>query len=318
MALNVDRSLALPPGQFFPTQEQKTGICLHHTVGGTASSSVNHWRTDEAHVGTAYMIGRDGTIYEIFDPRAWAWQCGLRGWGDDRVAFEKRFIGIEIAGEGGLLEHEGHFYCFDRVHHRTRFSRDNTFDCGRDFRGYRYFAQYKEAQVDAVIRLVNHLCDAFAIPRHIPEDYLAYYGTDLRDFQGVIGHIHVREDKSDPLPDDRFWQRVIAECSLATVAIGTATEVPLVASAAALAANREAVWENNVQQILKMSSMAGSMVKQVLLELKERDTHVHLRDAEGHTVFYDVVEGDPGLVTGLAIALGVFAEVTDSKLVVHS
>ena len=81
MAIQVDRSLALPPSEFFPTQEQKSGICLHHTVGGTAASSVNHWKTDGVHVGTAYMIGRDGTIFEIFDPRNWAFQFGLRGWG---------------------------------------------------------------------------------------------------------------------------------------------------------------------------------------------------------------------------------------------
>ena len=318
MALHVDRSMALSPHEFFPPQAQKTGICLHHTVGGTASSTVQHWKTDDAHVGTAYMIERDGTIFEIFDPKAWAWQFGLKGWGDARVPFEKRFIGIEIASEGGLVENEGKLYCFDRIHDRTWFSWDNAFDCGKGFRGYRYFARYKNAQVDAVIRLVNHLCETFPIPRRMPKNYLAYYGTDLRDFQGVIGHIHVRKDKSDPIPDDRFWHRVIAECSLETVAIGTEVEAPLVAPATAPAADLEALWENNVHQIVQMHLMAGSMVKQVLLELKKRDTYIRLRDAHGHTVSYDMVEGDPNLVIGLAMALGAFAEATASKLVVHS
>lgn len=318
MSLQFDRSLALPEHEFFPQQEEKSGICLHHTVGGTAPSSVHHWKTDDANIGTAYMIGRDGTIFEIFDPKAWAWQFGLQGWGNDRAAFEKRFIGIEIASEGGLREHEGTLYCFDRIHSRTRFNRDNAFDYGSDFRGYRYFARYKKAQIDAVIDLVNHLCDTFNIPRRVPDDYLSYYGTELRDFQGVIGHINVRRDKSDPIPDDRFWERVITECRLDRIAIGE--EGTGSTGSAAAEVDLDALWEENVQEIMKMQRMAGSMVKQVLLELKKpgRDTYIRLRGANDHTVFYDVVQGDPELVTGLAEALGAFSEVTEEKLVVHS
>ena len=36
MALIVSNSLALPDDQWFPNGNTKTGICLHHTVGGTA------------------------------------------------------------------------------------------------------------------------------------------------------------------------------------------------------------------------------------------------------------------------------------------
>ena len=82
------------------------------------------------------------------------------------------------------------------------------------------------------------------------------------------------------------------------------------------------LFEENVQQILKMAIMSGSMVKQLILELQQpgRETHIRLRDAEvgGHTVFYSVVEGEPALVTGIANALNVFSEVTASQLVVMS
>lgn len=320
MSIDLDRSLALPDGEFFPQAQEKSGICLHHTVGGTAASSVHHWRTDDAHVGTAYMIGRDGTIFEIFDPEAWAWQFGLRGWGNDRVPFEKRFIGIEIASEGGLTEHDGELYCFDRVSPRTTFDRDDAFDHGTPYRGYRYFARYTDAQIDAVGQLVNHLCDTFSIPRRVPNDYRSYYGPKLRDFQGVIGHVNVRRDKSDPIPDDEFWNRIISACTLQLTAIGIDEEEDARVPASSGTADLDALWDDNVKQIMAMQRMAGSMVKQILLELKKpgRDTHVRLHDAQGHTVFYKVVQGDPALVTGLALALGAFAEVTSEKLVVHS
>ena len=40
MALKIDYSLRLPDGQFFPAARKKTGIAIHHTVGGTAFSTV--------------------------------------------------------------------------------------------------------------------------------------------------------------------------------------------------------------------------------------------------------------------------------------
>ena len=66
-------------------------------------------------------------------------------------------------------------------------------------------------------RLINHLCDSLGIPRRVPARFLDYYGESLRDFQGVIGHSMVRADKTDPLPDVEFWEKVVAGCNLELV-----------------------------------------------------------------------------------------------------
>jgi hypothetical protein len=78
MALKIDYSLRLPDGQFFPAARKKTGIAIHHTVGGTAFSTVAFWLKDRTRsgklrmVGTAYIIGRDGTVgIEYFVIPAW-------------------------------------------------------------------------------------------------------------------------------------------------------------------------------------------------------------------------------------------------------
>ncbi len=322
MALEIDRNLSLPNDQYFPSQAVKSGICLHHTVGGSASSSINWWKQDDAHVGTAYVIDRDGTIYEAFDPRNWAFQFGLKGWSrDDRFGFEQRFVGIEIASEGGLTESDGELYWLDTVSPSTRFSRDKAFDYGKAFRGYRYFSKYTPAQVDSVVALVNELCDTHGIARQIPANYLEFYGQELRDFHGVIGHINVREDKSDPIPDKHFWQRVIDECSLSTIDVGVQdNSVAASSNPASDEVNLDQLFKDNVDELIKMKSMAGSLVKQLILELKKFDTYIRLRDAEagGHTVHYDFVQGDRRHVEGIALALDVFDEVTDSKLVVFS
>ena len=78
MAPRIDRSLRMPKGEFFPAIPDKSGIALHQTVGGSAFSTFEWWMEDQAEngmrrmVGTAYIIDRDGTIHEVFDPAGWA------------------------------------------------------------------------------------------------------------------------------------------------------------------------------------------------------------------------------------------------------
>jgi hypothetical protein len=61
----------------------KSGIALHHTVCDDAHTTVSLWRADKTaagtprHVATVYVIDRDGTVFELFDPAAWrfTWVC---------------------------------------------------------------------------------------------------------------------------------------------------------------------------------------------------------------------------------------------------
>ena len=159
MALKTSHSLRLPDGEFFPAARKKSGIAIHHTVGGTALSTLEHWLRDTTKagkrrvVGTAYMIDRDGTVYQVFEPLAWAFQFGLEWPPARQMKFEQRFIGIEIASEGGLTEFDGDLYCFDQVSPKTRKPRAESFDYGKPYRGYRYFDQYEPAQVDSLVSL---------------------------------------------------------------------------------------------------------------------------------------------------------------------
>jgi hypothetical protein len=212
MALKIDRSLRFPDSAFFPAPSQKSGIAVHRAVGGPGRSSFEWWLSDTdangnpKRVGTAYIIDRDGTVYEIFDPSAWAFQFGLHWPPAQQIAFEKRFIGIELASFGGLIEKNGKLYALDRVSPRTRIPRKLAMDYGFTYRGYRYFHSYEPAQLDALVQLVDSLCARFSIPRRVPVHFFAYYGEALADFEGVIGHAMVREDKSDPAPDETMWR----------------------------------------------------------------------------------------------------------------
>jgi len=209
--MKLDHSLRLPIDQYKNEVTKKNLIVLHHTVGGSARSTWRWWMTDPKPIGTAYIVARDGTIHEVFHPECWAYHLGYGSRMD-----EKRSIGIELASEGALVERGGELYCFDRVSERTRFT-DDVFDLSSPWRGYRYFAAYAEAQLAATIELVGDLLRRFSIPPAVFRDVLtgtpSKFDVNHRLWNGIIGHAHVRDDKTDVHPGFD-WNRLIAELKL--------------------------------------------------------------------------------------------------------
>jgi len=310
MAVHVDRSLRLPQSEYFATRQAKSGIALHHTVGGNAQTSFRLWRSDKTDgdrpnlVATAYLIERDGTVFEVFDPAAWAYQFGLPWTPAARLAFERRFIGIEIASEGGLIERDGELYCFDRVSPRTRKPKEEAFDCGDPYRGYRWFDRYELAQLEALGRLVDDLCTRFAIPRQYPDQPFDYYGDALAPFEGIIGHATVRKDKSDPAPDPRLWQMLEQLAALRPTAV---TPPERFKGPPSLNSRQiEDLFAQNARCINAMDVAAGSLVKALLMELERRRAYLRLAQPQpgAHAVGYELVQGDRGAVSRLARALG--------------
>jgi hypothetical protein len=302
MAISINRTFKLPGDQFFQVTAPKTGICLHHTVGGSAQSTFSWWCQSSEMVGTAYIVDRDGTIYETFNPNFWAWQFGLPWPLEEKTPFEKRFIGIEIASEGGLIEQNGKLYCFDRISDKTLKKRTEAFDYGQIYRGYRYFDKYEQVQIDSVIELVDHLCRKFNIEKRVPLDYLAFHDKKLFNFQGIIGHTNVRLDKSDPAPDVTVWEKVINDCGLTKVAILN---------------ELEELFEYNVTQFSQLDRAAAAVVKGLLYEAQrgDRNTYIKLYNPQqnGHIIYYKMIQGSQDLVKHIAGALG-FMTITDNML----
>jgi hypothetical protein len=266
-------------------------------------------------VGTAYVIDHDGTIFEVFEPGCWAYQFGLAWTPAGRIAFEQRFIGIEIASEGGLTEANGRLYAFDRISPKTEKPKHEAFDYGKPYRGYRYFDRYEDAQVDSLIQLIDFLCDRYDIPRLVPDRSFDYHSDHLEDFQGIIGHAMVRRDKSDPAPVESLWQRLVRDCG---AKFWPVSPMPRAGNPVLRGPELEQLFEDNIRGIGRMDVAAGSLVKGLLMELERRDTYIRLHHAwqGGHRVSYDFVHGVKRYVGVLARALG-FQTVTDSVLEVR-
>ena len=84
---------------------------------------------------------------------------------------------------------------------------------------------------------------------------------------------------------------------------------------------RKKLFEDNIKEINKMYVPAGSLVKNLIMELdrNNRNTYIKLHDAvtDGHVVHYDFLEGDKILVLNIANALG-FKNVTNDLLEVRN
>ena len=201
----INRTLRLKENEYMPEVQPKDLIVLHHTEGASAKSTFDYWNGDNRTIATAFIVERDGTIFEVFDPKQWAHHLGIKGTGGKH---DKRSIGIEIACEGVLTPKDGKYFAFGREF------KGEPFDHGKPWRdGKRYFAAYPAKQIAAVADLVDELCTTFAIRRRTPKDPLAFDAA-LLDYTGVVAHHHVRADKLDLHPGFD-WTSLIGRCNLA-------------------------------------------------------------------------------------------------------
>jgi hypothetical protein len=297
MAENVDRTMRLPDSEYFPEPKAKSGIAIHHTVCDHARRTLWLWRRDRTaqgkpkRVATAFVIDKDGTTFEAFDPACWAYQFGLPWRATDRNAFEKRFIGIEIASEGGLLEREGRLYAYGSVNPANEIPPGEALDAGAPYRGYRWFRRYQPAQLDALGRLVDQLCQRFDIPRVYPEKPFLFYGRTLRSFQGIIA--------ATPWCDPTRATRRPIPGSGRRCATWLASSPPPSRPRRSppkrprfSAAERETLFTWNARQLNRMHLAAGSVVKTLLMELERRHVYLRLNPTSpgSHRAKYELVQ----------------------------
>lgn len=219
--MNINKDFRLAGNQYYRDIYKKNNIYLHHTVGGSALSTFNWWNQNPEHVGTAYIIERNGIIYEVFDPSYWDHHLGLKI--PQNTYYNKTSIGIELASEGALRSgaelnqilgekkfDETILYSFDitvppfvkaKALYHIDLDNDKFQYFPSGFRDFYFYDNYDIEQVEATIELVNELCNRFQIKKALllPETRFNYDPLSL-DFKGILTHCNVRKDKSDLCP----------------------------------------------------------------------------------------------------------------------
>jgi N-acetyl-anhydromuramyl-L-alanine amidase AmpD len=195
----------LKDNQFFKEESPKTQIYLHHTAGnGNAEGVSRYWNSNETRIGTAFVIGEDGTIVQCFSSKHWGWHLGIDNQdfaknGAKYVNLNKCSVGIEVCNWGYLTKKGDKFYNYAGGVIKP----ENVTELEKPFKGFKYWYKYSDAQIEALRQLVVYLCETY----DIPTDYRSeIWGIDKVAFQntkGIFTHNSVRKDKSDMYPCPR-------------------------------------------------------------------------------------------------------------------
>ncbi len=74
-------------------------VILHHTGDDTVEQALEVLTDPSREVSAHYLVGRDGTIYQLVDERERAWHAGASRWGGD-ADMNSASIGIELDNDG--------------------------------------------------------------------------------------------------------------------------------------------------------------------------------------------------------------------------
>jgi N-acetylmuramoyl-L-alanine amidase len=165
----------------------KTGLVLHYTVGELHGDVTTLTQRNE--VSVAFLIGRNGVIYRLWDEAYWSKHTA--GMANATHQIDKKTIAVELTNMGplnlldGILRNTfypdndppGDEYCTlaetggyddytESALYRYYTSDGVDFENGDDqtYRGHRYFSSFTDAQYDAVKALIRYVSHAHGIP----------------------------------------------------------------------------------------------------------------------------------------------------------
>ncbi|MEO8378438.1 MAG: N-acetylmuramoyl-L-alanine amidase [Acidobacteriota bacterium] len=196
------KSYPLQPGQWFPEITRKQYVVWHGTAGrtratpsgsrpGRATTSIDGWNLNADRVGAPYLVDRDGTIYQTFDDSGWIYHLGLKG---TYGRYDRPSVAIELANELALSREEDRYYAFGMETPTTIYS---GVVLAQKWRGFDYFAQLDEVQVDAAIALTLDICRRHAIDPVFYQPSTRYDFPRCFDVATIVCHSNCRKDKTD-------------------------------------------------------------------------------------------------------------------------
>jgi len=207
-----------PDNQYVKEETTKRQIYLHHTAGNSNPFNVvEDWSRSDERVATAFIIGgnpppgvsgwADGQIVQCFASKYWGYHLGIKSTAvppnsATPTELHKMSIGIEICNWGWLNKlPSGKFVNYVGGTMKP----EEVIDLGVPYRGYRFWHNYTDAQIQSTKELLQYLGTKYNIP-------LKYKGKEMFDLDprafagdpGVWTHTSVRKDKSDLYPHPKM------------------------------------------------------------------------------------------------------------------
>ena len=207
---------------YYPEKTTKEKIVLHFTAG-YIKGDIAALTTKDNHVSVAYVIARDGNIYQLFDPDYWSYHLGSGAIGGN-TNNSKTSIGIELSNIGPLTQSGdaiktvyGDTYCTtDQQEYYLK--TDN-------FRGYTVFATHTDAQYEALAKLVRYLTARYNIPNVFLDEASRYEVNEkVAAHKGIVSHINFRTSGKWDIGPGFDWERLIKGTGATVANVATNTE----------------------------------------------------------------------------------------------
>jgi N-acetylmuramoyl-L-alanine amidase len=190
---------------FIDKKLKKDKLVLHFTAGVLTGDI---FTLTQNTVSTAFVLARDGTAYQLFDPALSAYHLGIGpGYRNSEASFSS--IAIEISNLGPLrksgdklIDIYGKEYCS---------MADTAAYDAVSFRGYDYYCSYTDEQYSTLARLVPDICDRYGIPKAmLPESqrFTTSPAAAGAPGVGIVSHVNYRSDKFDLAPNFK-WSKLI-------------------------------------------------------------------------------------------------------------
>lgn len=190
--------------QYYKVEQPKKILVLHHTVSGVGvDGDINWWEKTPEKVGTPFIIARDGKIYQTFDEKYWIHHLGIKQWMLDKFKsgvsndrLNQLSIGIELDSWGGLILKDGKWLNGAGA----EMKKEDIVVYDKEFRGFKAFERYSNAQIESARRLLIFLGTKYGIDLNYNDQIFDFNDKALKGFHGVWSHVSYRPDKSDCHP----------------------------------------------------------------------------------------------------------------------
>ena len=201
-----------PENQYYKIQFPKNQIYLHHTAGNADAKNVFHgWKNDVGSIGTCVSISGkgkntiDGEIVQGFSSKFWAYHLGVKTKYFQAMKLpykelDKISIGLEICNWGQLTLKNGKFYNYVN----RDISANEVCELVTPHRGYKYYHNYTDAQIESTRQLLLDWGGLYNIPLTYNEDIWNLTPRAYKGEAGVFTHNSVRPDKVDVYPHPKL------------------------------------------------------------------------------------------------------------------
>jgi N-acetyl-anhydromuramyl-L-alanine amidase AmpD len=196
---------------YYPQKKVKSSIVLHYTTG-YFRNDIASLTEQECPLSAAYIIGRNGIAYQLYNPEYWALHLG-RGAKGGNIINSERSIAIEISNIGPLTRENGYLY---NIFNKKYCSIEEEYFFTKldvPFRKYSYYATFTEEQYKTLQELIAYLCNKFYIPHKIlPENkrYRLFSSKDeAQTFEGICTHVNYRAHGKTDIGPGFSWEKII-------------------------------------------------------------------------------------------------------------